>query len=411
MRGIKMEKRLLAALVYVVVLLSYSSATLQEKENIMSFELNPQTVASAELSGDDSGYGIHIVLSDAGWREMQRIMDQHPEKVQMMVNGEVITVKTLVGSDWAKEFVWYRQVGVNDFSKEEAEALIKEITQSENETSLVESVSEGETGRSSDTEASEKEEITDKEITQEDKTPTTDTPEEERDISPDTESPEKEESEKEKIINDKEYDLTMLLIPAGEYSIPLHLRHYLRYLGNIPIRIDTPFYIQTDEVTVGEFRRYVEGLDEERLKQLGTRWEKDWNGNPYPDNKSVENISWEVASDYARWLSEKTGWDLRLPTLQQWVVAVILYAESRPVLRTEDDVQPMVELQTKSDQPNHLLGNMREWSSDTCQDGRHRLLGENYMTDGDAVGMENCAKDEWKGVGFRLVRERGDMVR
>jgi hypothetical protein len=126
---------------------------------------------------------------------------------------------------------------------------------------------------------------------------------------------------------------------------------------------------------------------------------------PYPDNRPVENVSRQEAVEYAQWLSEKTGWDLRLPTMSQWVAACIKYAEDRPVLTTSTN-QPVLKVRGDID---HLLGNLREWSSDICKNGKYRLLGENYMTDisdPDVIGRGYCVAetDKWTGVGFRLVK-------
>ena len=183
-----------------------------------------------------------------------------------------------------------------------------------------------------------------------------------------------------------------------------------------PIVIEQPFAIQAGEVTVGEFRSYADSLDEARRAQLGTWWEQDQDGTPYSDDRPVENISWQEAVAYAEWLSKKTGQNFRLPTVQQWAAACVKYGrEERPVLNRADN-QPISTLRGK--EIDHLLGNLREWSSDFCRKetdkkgrtySRYRLLGENYMTDptdSEVIGTGHCAREDeqWAGVGFRLVR-------
>lgn len=203
-------------------------------------------------------------------------------------------------------------------------------------------------------------------------------------------------------------DITLLPVPAGTYTITDYLQRYIRYPGVMnSIIIAQPFSIQSGEVTVGEFRRYVNSLAETRREQPGTRWEMDKDGSPYPDNRPVENISWQEAVDYTKWLSEKTGWDLQLPTAQQWAAACIKYGnEERPVLNRPDN-QPLSTLRGKN--IDHLLGNLREWSADACGKEKYLLLGENYMTDPsdpDIIGRGYCVaqNEKWTGVGFRFVR-------
>lgn len=193
-----------------------------------------------------------------------------------------------------------------------------------------------------------------------------------------------------------------LSIAEGTYPFPEYLLVYLRYLKKNVVVIDQRFSIQTAEVTVGEFREYAEGLDDASRRQLGTRWKEDSSGKSYGENRPVENVSWEEANAYTQWLSEQTGWDLRLPTVLQWAAACVKYAETRPALQTTEN-QPVSKIRGDID---HLLGNLREWSSDACDDRRYRLLGENYMSDPDVIGKGYCAgaNERWSGVGFRLVR-------
>ncbi len=195
--------------------------------------------------------------------------------------------------------------------------------------------------------------------------------------------------------------LSMSYVSAGEYIIPPHLKQYYRFIKTDRIVINQAFYIQDGEVTIGDYIEHIESLGNEdqdvfrgNMKMLQMKLEKSY-------NQPVEYISWQEANEYAVWLSNKTKWRLKLPTLNQWVAAGILYAKQKPVLVTEEN-QPESKLHNRVE---HLIGNVREWSSDTCGEGTYRLLGENYMTTGKAVGQDNCAGNEkWIGVGIRLVR-------
>jgi len=198
--------------------------------------------------------------------------------------------------------------------------------------------------------------------------------------------------------------------PFTEEFTP-YLKRFLGYIGS-GVTIEQPFSIMGGEVTVGQFREYAKSLSEEKRAALGDWWEKDIKTNePYPDNRPVENVSWQEANDYAAWLSEKTGWTLRLPTVTEWAGACVKYPDPQPVLGRNDKDKPdevVVLVLRNQRQIDHLLGNLREWSADSCGNGQYSLLGENYMTapdDPSVIGTGNCAKDaKWAGIGFRLVK-------
>ena len=198
----------------------------------------------------------------------------------------------------------------------------------------------------------------------------------------------------------------MLQVEAGNYKISPYLQQYVRYalssgLLNNPIIIDQSFSIQVGEVTVEEFRKYVESLDETSRQRVGSWWEKASDGSLYEEQRPVDNITWEEASNYAVWLSQQSGREFLLTSLEQWIAACVKYAEEFPILRKTYD-QPSSKLR---DQIDHLLGNLREFSSSSCGGGVYRLLGENYRTKAESIGEENCIPVDvrWPGVGFRLI--------
>ncbi len=95
------------------------------------------------------------------------------------------------------------------------------------------------------------------------------------------------------------------------------------------------FYIRRYEVTVGEFRTFVNetGYRTEAEKQdgchgwMGDREEKkrDYNwrnaGFPQTERDPVVCVSWNDANEYIRWLSKKEGKNYRLPTEAEWEYA------------------------------------------------------------------------------------------
>lgn len=197
-------------------------------------------------------------------------------------------------------------------------------------------------------------------------------------------------------------------VPTGVYQIPDSLNRYIQY-NEQSAKVNKPFSIQEREVTVGDFMRYVDSLDNNDRQRTGTVWERDATGAIYSDQRPVESINWQDASKYAEWLGQETNQVLRLPTVEEWIAACVLYAEPQPILNSNDN-QPMSIVRGKVD---HLIGNLREWSSTPCKNvngsSGYFVLGENYMTnlsDIELIGKMYCvsANDRWRGIGFRLIR-------
>ena len=98
------------------------------------------------------------------------------------------------------------------------------------------------------------------------------------------------------------------------------------------IRLDRGLAVSRNEITVGEFRRFVTATGHEAratrrgystvydersgslVRRSGVDWRSDYAGNPADDRLPVVHVSAEVAAAYARWLSEQTGHEYRLPS-------------------------------------------------------------------------------------------------
>ncbi len=98
------------------------------------------------------------------------------------------------------------------------------------------------------------------------------------------------------------------------------------------VNIKSGFALSRDEVTVAEFRSFVEDAryetdadrlgtsvvyDEESGRTIDKRevnWQRDYTGATANDNLPVLHVSWNDANAYARWLAARTGKRYRLPS-------------------------------------------------------------------------------------------------
>jgi hypothetical protein len=203
----------------------------------------------------------------------------------------------------------------------------------------------------------------------------------------------------------------MANVPAGMYYPDEHpaVHTYLAGINKDKVVIYQDFLIQTGEVTVAEFRRFVKSgeLSDEAIEKLGINWEnvKDDRGRRYADNYPVSNVPWQFANQYAQWLSKQTACNLQLPTQAQWAAAVMSYANvqttQKPKLRAID---------TQKSTPDHLLFNREEWSRTSCDNDQGRLiLGYDYYPYYNREDFERSARCALlrasSSIGFRLVKE------
>ena len=143
----------------------------------------------------------------------------------------------------------------------------------------------------------------------------------------------------------------MVLIPAGEFMMgnekseeeiweSFRLENPIWIIGpyDAPqhrVELTEPFFISSTEVTVAQFRAFVEttgyetdaekdgeggsGYDsEEKEFSLGSKYTWENVGWTQSDRHPVVNVSWNDAVAYCEWLSKETGRKYQLPTEAQW---------------------------------------------------------------------------------------------
>ncbi|WP_256091544.1 SUMF1/EgtB/PvdO family nonheme iron enzyme, partial [Candidatus Thiosymbion oneisti] len=157
------------------------------------------------------------------------------------------------------------------------------------------------------------------------------------------------------------------------------------------VSLIAPFAIGRCEVTVGEFRAFIEATgyrtDAERgngcrvLRNDGSGWEshrdRDWRnpGFPQTDRHPVVCVSWNDARAYAHWLGLRTGQRYRLPSAAEWEYAARgLRATKvpRPTLRRYWGKDPkdtqMCEFANGADLDVKARFPDRPWPTNNCRD-------------------------------------------
>lgn len=130
--------------------------------------------------------------------------------------------------------------------------------------------------------------------------------------------------------------MQMVWVPAGEFVMgSAALEQFIDADERAHrVRISKPFYLGMYEVTVGQFRQFVEATgyqtdaEQNAGQSLGfSRSELQFDLGPYTwrdpgfpqsDNHPVVLVSWNDAAEFCRWLSRKEKKTYRLPTEAEW---------------------------------------------------------------------------------------------
>jgi hypothetical protein len=196
---------------------------------------------------------------------------------------------------------------------------------------------------------------------------------------------------------------------------------------------DVPaFHIAKYAVTYRQYTAFLDARDGYGNAELweGLRRENE-PGDQYRKirNHPAENVSWFDATAFSRWLSQRLGFDVRLPTEAEWQLAASggrsenVYPwgpewleglantwESRLSRTTAVGMYPHG---VPKDRPMDMAGNVWEWCSDPC-DPKKRDRGSGRVLRGgswhyDLAGARASARsayapdDRYDDIGFRVV--------
>ncbi len=135
----------------------------------------------------------------------------------------------------------------------------------------------------------------------------------------------------------------MVVIPAGSFMMGSPEDEPDRMSNEGPrhrVTFDRGFALSQTEVTVGDFRLFVEStgyrtdaeqagasrvydLNSGRMdRQSNINWRHDYAGNDATDDLPVLHVSWNDAVAYAEWLAEQTGRAYRLPSEAEFEYAL-----------------------------------------------------------------------------------------
>jgi len=146
------------------------------------------------------------------------------------------------------------------------------------------------------------------------------------------------------------YGPVMVVIPSGSFMMGSPESEDDRVSNEGPrfrVNFQRGFAVSRNEVTVGQFRRFIEATGYEtdaeqrgdsRIYMSGSgrvaerrrvTWEDDFLGDPADESLPVIHVSWNDANAYANWLAEETDRPYRMPTEAEFEYALRAGSQSR----------------------------------------------------------------------------------
>jgi formylglycine-generating enzyme required for sulfatase activity len=220
----------------------------------------------------------------------------------------------------------------------------------------------------------------------------------------------------------------LALVPPGTYRMgsPPDAAELDPRSGESPavtVTLSRPFFIGAREVTVAEFRRFVEDSGYEPPPGCrvwrGGQWVQDrdrsWRdpgfAQPPADDEPVVCVNWEDARAYADWLAGKSGLKYRLPSEAEWEY-VARGGTAFPRFWGADDSSESVALSLACDYANVYDTSAVDtfslpWPNANCSDGVSGLASagrykSNAFGAYDVIGnarewLQDCYTASYKG--------------
>jgi formylglycine-generating enzyme len=178
--------------------------------------------------------------------------------------------------------------------------------------------------------------------------------------------------------------LRLVGIPAGKFWMgsPDDEEGRLRNEALHEVTITQPFYLGVHEVTVGQFRQFVEATHYQTRAETDGLGAKGWNadkqqvelgtqytwknpGYPQTDKHPVVLVDWNDATAFCDWLSKLEGRHYRLPTEAEWEYACRAGTNTR--YHSGDDENSLATVGNISDQSTLKL--FPTWTALKVSDG------------------------------------------
>jgi formylglycine-generating enzyme required for sulfatase activity len=178
--------------------------------------------------------------------------------------------------------------------------------------------------------------------------------------------------------------MKLVLVPASKFNMGSATTEQGRSQDEDQheVEITRPFYIGAYEVTIGQFRQFVEatghkttaetntvggfGFDQATGK-VGPSKDYSWRrtGWEVTDEHPVTNVSWDDARAFCAWLTKKEGRPYRLPTEAEWEYACRAGTTTR--YHHGDDPEGLVQTGNVADVSTHKL--FPQWTTIKGEDG------------------------------------------
>jgi len=228
---------------------------------------------------------------------------------------------------------------------------------------------------------------------------------------------------------------SMVLIPGGSFQMGSNDDKNLKRTGR-PVNVSS-FYLSKYEVTVAEFEQFIDATSYQTdadkdggsyyheghvKRRSGINWKYDAAGQLRRSSEyshPVIHISWNDATAYCQWLSQKTGLTYRLPTEAEWEYAARGINNSSYFSIGSDAVDEMAWYESNSAYTTHpvgqknanelglydMNGNAWEWCQDQYQNWPDNM---GYAQGGSSGDLRVCRGGSWetKPMGLHVTFAR-----